>query len=61
VRRLLEDGIKVSLRSVSGTDVAAVAVGFGGGGHPAAAGFAVPGTIPEVLSEVKRALRYARR
>ena len=55
------DGIKVSLRSVSDTDVAAVALGFGGGGHPAAAGFAVPGTIPQVLSDVKRALRYTRR
>jgi phosphoesterase RecJ-like protein len=54
------DGIKVSLRSVSDTDVAAIALGFGGGGHPAAAGFAVPGTIPQVLSEVKRALRYAK-
>ncbi|HEX2064900.1 MAG TPA: bifunctional oligoribonuclease/PAP phosphatase NrnA, partial [Acidimicrobiales bacterium] len=29
------DGIKVSLRSVSDTDVAAVALRFGGGGHPA--------------------------
>ncbi len=54
------EGVKVSLRSVSDTDVAAVALGFGGGGHAAAAGFAVPGTIHEVLSDVKRALRSAR-
>jgi phosphoesterase RecJ-like protein len=50
-------GVKVSLRAVSGTDVAAVATRFGGGGHHAAAGFVAPGPLPEVLEAVKTALR----
>jgi phosphoesterase RecJ-like protein len=50
------EGIRGSLRSVSETDVAAVARLFGGGGHRLAAGFTVPGTVPEVLAAVKDAL-----
>ncbi|MDP8975506.1 MAG: bifunctional oligoribonuclease/PAP phosphatase NrnA [Actinomycetota bacterium] len=50
------EGIRVSLRSISETDVAAVARLFGGGGHRLAAGFTVPGTVPEVLAAVKDAL-----
>jgi len=50
------EGIRVSLRSISETDVAAVAARFGGGGHRLAAGFTVPGTVPEVLAAVKEAV-----
>ena len=34
--------VKVSLRAVGRVDVAAIAAGYGGGGHPNAAGFRVP-------------------
>ncbi len=54
------EGIRVSLRSVGATDVAAVANLFGGGGHSLAAGFTAPGTISEVLSAVKAALAAGR-
>lgn len=51
--REVEEGLyKVSLRSRGGFDVAAVAEGFGGGGHKAAAGYRVRGD----LDTVKRAL-----
>jgi bifunctional oligoribonuclease and PAP phosphatase NrnA len=48
-----EDGTKVSLRSVTDFDVAAVAMRFGGGGHRAAAGFTDPRPIPEVLADIR--------
>ncbi len=54
------EGIRVSLRSISETDVAAVARSFGGGGHRLAAGFTVSGTVPEVLAAVKHALALGR-
>jgi phosphoesterase RecJ-like protein len=47
------DGIKVSLRSVTDFDVAAIAMRFGGGGHRAAAGFTDPRPIPEVLADIR--------
>jgi phosphoesterase RecJ-like protein len=50
-------GVKVSLRAVSGTDVAAVAARFGGGGHHAAAGFVAPGPLGDILAVVKSLLR----
>ena len=50
------EGIRVSLRAATTTDVAALAARFGGGGHRYAAGFMVPGTIPEVLTALKAAL-----
>jgi phosphoesterase RecJ-like protein len=53
-------GIRVSLRSVSETDVAAIAARFGGGGHRLAAGFTVPGTVPAVLAAVKDVLAAGR-
>lgn len=52
--------VSVSLRSVPGVDVAAVAVAYGGGGHRQAAGCSVSGTLADVsklvLADVKRAL-----
>ena len=53
-------GIRVSLRSISETDVAAVAARFGGGGHRLAAGFTVPGTVTEILAAIKEALAFGR-
>jgi phosphoesterase RecJ-like protein len=50
------DGIKVSLRSVTDFDVAAIAMRFGGGGHRAAAGFTDPRPIPEVLDAIRAEL-----
>ena len=50
------DGVRVSLRAVADTDVAAVAGRFGGGGHRLAAGFTTEGAIVDVLAAVKAAL-----
>ena len=50
------DGTRVSLRAVDGTDVAAIATTFGGGGHRAAAGFTSDRPIPEVLEAIRAAL-----
>jgi phosphoesterase RecJ-like protein len=47
------DGTRVSLRSVTDFDVAAIATRFGGGGHRAAAGFTDPRPIPEVLADIR--------
>jgi bifunctional oligoribonuclease and PAP phosphatase NrnA len=47
----------VSLRSRGATDVSAVAVALGGGGHAKAAGFSFAGTHDEVLAAVRGALR----
>ena len=49
-------GTRVSLRSVSATDVGAIATAFGGGGHRAAAGFQSSRPVPEVLAAVRSAL-----
>src|SRR5438477_191202 len=47
------DGTKVSLRSITEFDVAAIAMRFSGGGHKAAAGFTDPRPIPEVLADIR--------
>jgi phosphoesterase RecJ-like protein len=47
----------VSLRSKGGTDVAAVAVALGGGGHRLAAGFTGYGEATDVLDTVREQLR----
>jgi bifunctional oligoribonuclease and PAP phosphatase NrnA len=49
-------GVKVSLRSTNGLDVAAVAASFGGGGHPRAAGCLVQGRLAAVQREVLQCL-----
>ena len=48
-----DDGTRVSLRSVTDFDVAAIAMRFGGGGHRAASGFTDPRPIPEVLADIR--------
>ncbi|MDQ1438805.1 MAG: hypothetical protein QOK43_2434 [Acidimicrobiaceae bacterium] len=54
------EGIRVSLRSVSEIDVAAIAARFGGGGHRYAAGFVAPYPVVDVLAGIKDALREQR-
>lgn len=44
--------IKVSWRSQPGIDVSKVAMGFGGGGHPAASGAEISGSIDQVRTDV---------
>ena len=50
-----DEGVRVSLRSVTEVDVSIVAAGFGGGGHRYAAGF----TSSASLASVQEALREA--
>jgi phosphoesterase RecJ-like protein len=50
---------RVSFRSKGRVDVAAVATGFGGGGHRNAAGCTVPGSLSEVKRKVYGALAAA--
>jgi phosphoesterase RecJ-like protein len=47
------DGTRVSLRAVTGFDVGEVAMGFGGGGHRAAAGFTSDRPVREVLDAIR--------
>ncbi|MHB8670853.1 MAG: DHHA1 domain-containing protein [Acidimicrobiales bacterium] len=51
-----ESGTRVSLRAVDDTDVGALALSFGGGGHRAAAGFSTPRPVAEVLAAIRLAL-----
>lgn len=51
--------IDVGMRAVPGVDVSAVALEFGGGGHPQAAGFSINGSLPEVRERVIAALKQA--
>lgn len=50
---------KLSLRSKGRVDVQKIAKGFGGGGHVAAAGCKIDGTLKEVQDKVFRAVRKA--
>jgi bifunctional oligoribonuclease and PAP phosphatase NrnA len=50
------EGLRVSLRSTGATDVAALAAGFGGGGHTFMAGFATDRPIPEVVAAIRAEL-----
>jgi phosphoesterase RecJ-like protein len=49
-----QDGgkIKVSWRVVSGLDVTSLAISFGGGGHPAASGANIEGSLEEISRNV---------
>jgi phosphoesterase RecJ-like protein len=49
--------VKVSWRAQPGYDVSRVALDFGGGGHTAAAGADIPGSLPEVQGQVLDATR----
>jgi phosphoesterase RecJ-like protein len=52
-----DGAVRLSLRSRERVDVASIAVSFGGGGHPRAAGARVHGTMAEVRQRVLDALR----
>ncbi|HEC62217.1 MAG TPA: hypothetical protein ENI27_08190 [bacterium] len=52
-----EDKVKISWRAQPGFDVSQVALHFGGGGHPAAAGAEITGHLEEVRSSVLSATR----
>jgi phosphoesterase RecJ-like protein len=56
-RDLGHNKVKVSFRSVGGTDVNAFARKFGGGGHAKASGAMLPGTLDEVRDSVVEAAR----
>jgi len=49
--------IKVSWRSVPGINVSQVALLFGGGGHPAAAGAEIPGQLEDIQDKVLQETR----
>lgn len=53
--------VKISWRSVPGLNVAQIALAFGGGGHPSAAGAEIPGSMDEVEALVLEATRAALR
>ena len=48
--------MKVSLRGKGDVDVQRIAARFGGGGHPNAAGFSVPGLLEPVTRDVLAAV-----
>jgi len=50
-----ENKVKVSWRAQPGLDVSKIALSFGGGGHPAASGAEISGTLPEVQARVLQA------
>ncbi|GBD10149.1 Bifunctional oligoribonuclease and PAP phosphatase NrnA [Candidatus Thermoflexus japonica] len=57
-----DDGkVEVSMRARPGYDVARVALAFGGGGHPPAAGCLLPGPLEEAIPPILRALKAAAR
>ncbi|NTV37320.1 MAG: hypothetical protein HGA53_10235 [Anaerolineaceae bacterium] len=47
--------VKISWRAQPGIDVSALALSFGGGGHPAAAGCEISGNLEEVQAKVLKA------
>jgi phosphoesterase RecJ-like protein len=51
-----DGAVKVSLRGKGDVDVSAIARGFGGGGHPNAAGCTVPGPLESATGRVLRAI-----
>ncbi len=53
--------VECSFRARRGFDISAVALALGGGGHPAAGGCTVPGTLDEAVQRVIPLLKQARR
>ncbi len=52
--------VECSFRAKPGFDVASVAFSLGGGGHPAASGCTITGTLDEVIADVVPMLQKAR-
>jgi phosphoesterase RecJ-like protein len=59
IRQRPDGSIKISLRSIPGIDVSAVAQQFGGGGHRQAAGASLTGTLEDAEQRVLVALSAA--
>lgn len=55
----LDGKIRVSFRSKGRVDVNKIARSFNGGGHMAASGCTIPGTLPQVRAKVLQAVRQA--
>jgi phosphoesterase RecJ-like protein len=51
------DAVKVSWRARSGLDISSLATSFGGGGHPAASGAEISGSLEDVQGQVLQATR----
>ncbi len=60
VKPVAEGQWSVSLRSRGGTDVSAVAVALGGGGHRLAAGFTGHGSVTDVIDRGPARTRFTR-
>ncbi len=56
IRELREDGVKISLRSGEDHNSSAICGRLGGGGHRAAAGASVDGTVEEALELILKAI-----
>ncbi|MDP1794182.1 MAG: bifunctional oligoribonuclease/PAP phosphatase NrnA [Acidimicrobiales bacterium] len=54
-----DDGVRVSLRSVTEVDVSVVAASFGGGGHRYAAGFSSDASLESVKADLRAAVAVA--
>ncbi len=61
VNKAGEAVVECSFRAKPGFDVSQVALSFGGGGHPPAAGCTLTGPLAEVAAQVSAALQEARR
>ena len=59
LRELETRQVEVSLRSRPTVDVSGVALAFGGGGHPQAAGCTVSGRLDDVRQKMLAALQVA--
>ncbi len=57
ILREQDDCVRGSIRAKDETDVADIAAHFGGGGHRAAAGFTIPGTLEEARAQVEAELK----
>lgn len=58
VREIEGKGLKVSLRSKEKIDVDEIALLYGGGGHPKAAGFSIKGDIESVKEKILQEVRH---
>jgi phosphoesterase RecJ-like protein len=56
-----QGAVECSFRAKPGFNVGELALAFGGGGHPAASGCTLSGTLDEVIALVVPALKHARR
>jgi phosphoesterase RecJ-like protein len=54
-----DGAVKVSLRAKGDVDVSRIAAKFGGGGHPNAAGYSVPGALGQATQDLLAAVRQA--